>query len=255
MKCANCGATIGLEDRFCPYCGAANRLAVKHQMDMDRYEKSYESVRADVTEKSRRTASITAPVIIAAILLLMNVGAALFVHSSWDIGKSRINREMRTHLDDYRADFDQYLAEKDYGSYSGYYNTNSLYMLDDLDTIRPIERAAACYDRIFSETMNYNGFGYEYSYDGSAESLKRTAGSIAGQVVELYDLENSYSYNSEEYMTPENQDVIRTIRSDTEVLLKSWFSLTDEDCAALPSLSKNGVEELIIRRAENHEED
>lgn len=249
MKCPNCAATIGLEDRFCPYCGARNPFAVKHQQDMERYEREYASVRADVTETSRRTASLTAPLIIAVILLLLNIGAAIFVHNSWDIGHNRISREMASHMDEYRADLDRFLEARDYGGYDGYYHANSLYLCDELDDIHPVERAASCYSTILSEILRYNGFSYNYTYDGSKESLEKAAEYIAAQVVTLYGIESDFGYDTQKYFTKPNKDAIEAIRRDTESLLKVWFSLTDDDIVDLPSLSKSGLKERLIRRA------
>ena len=34
MKCPHCGAQVGLEDKYCPFCGLPNEFAQKHQEDM-----------------------------------------------------------------------------------------------------------------------------------------------------------------------------------------------------------------------------
>ena len=42
MKCPHCGAQIGLEEKYCPFCGLPNEFARKHQEDMDRYEQEFQ---------------------------------------------------------------------------------------------------------------------------------------------------------------------------------------------------------------------
>ena len=58
MKCPNCGAPLKMEDKFCTYCGAPNKLAVKHQQDMEHYEREFEKTQEEVLTKTRKAGSL-----------------------------------------------------------------------------------------------------------------------------------------------------------------------------------------------------
>ena len=48
MKCPHCGAQIGLEEKYCPFCGLPNEFARKHQEDMGEYPKVCVNLQTDV---------------------------------------------------------------------------------------------------------------------------------------------------------------------------------------------------------------
>ena len=250
MKCPHCAATIGIEDKFCPYCGAENPFAKQHQKDMDRYEKAFENVRRDVTEKSRQTARITGPVILFAILLLLNFGALIFSRSAWDIGYSMQERQMEARADEYRDDLTVYLEAGDYAGFDGYWSSNRLYMSDALEDLQAVQSAASAYSTIRSDVLRLAGFG---SYELSEEARRDTIDYVADKVVGLYDLESDYSYQSEVYLSEENLKTIADIRHETEVLLRVWCGITEEDAARLGSLSAGSVRDLITEGMVSHE--
>ena len=78
MKCPNCGANIGLEDKFCTYCGSPNPFAKQHQEQMRQYQQQFEKTRAEVEKKANRFAKIAVPMTIFAILLVAIGAAAIF---------------------------------------------------------------------------------------------------------------------------------------------------------------------------------
>ena len=55
MKCPHCGAQIGLEEKYCPFCGLPNEFARKHQEDMDRYEQEFQQTQSEVYQKTRHS--------------------------------------------------------------------------------------------------------------------------------------------------------------------------------------------------------
>ncbi len=57
MKCPHCGAQIGLEEKYCPFCGLPNEFARKHQEDMDRYEQEFQQTQSEVYQKTRHFTS------------------------------------------------------------------------------------------------------------------------------------------------------------------------------------------------------
>ena len=47
MKCPYCGGEVGLEERFCSYCGRPNEQAQRHHQDMARFRKQYAETEAE----------------------------------------------------------------------------------------------------------------------------------------------------------------------------------------------------------------
>ena len=73
MKCPHCGAQIGLEEKYCPFCGLPNEFARKHQEDMDRYEQEFQQTQSEVYQKTRHFTSLTVPLTVIFVLILLNI--------------------------------------------------------------------------------------------------------------------------------------------------------------------------------------
>ena len=73
MKCPHCGAQIGLEEKYCPFCGLPNEFARKHQEDMDRYEQEFQQTQSEVYQKTRHFTSLTVPLTVIFVLILLNL--------------------------------------------------------------------------------------------------------------------------------------------------------------------------------------
>lgn len=83
MKCPHCGAQIGLEEKYCPFCGLPNEFARKHQEDMDRYEQEFQQTQSEVYQKTRHFTSLTVPLTVIFVLILLNIVSFVFVAKSW----------------------------------------------------------------------------------------------------------------------------------------------------------------------------
>ena len=79
MKCPHCGAQIGLEEKYCPFCGLPNEFARKHQEDMDRYEQEFQQTQSEVYQKTRHFTSLTVPLTVIFVLILLNIVSFVFV--------------------------------------------------------------------------------------------------------------------------------------------------------------------------------
>ena len=78
MKCPHCGAQIGLEEKYCPFCGLPNEFARKHQEDMDRYEQEFQQTQSEVYQKTRHFTSLTVPLTVIFVLILLNIVSFVF---------------------------------------------------------------------------------------------------------------------------------------------------------------------------------
>ncbi|MBO5564140.1 MAG: zinc ribbon domain-containing protein [Lachnospiraceae bacterium] len=73
VKCRYCGASMGLEDRYCPHCGRTNEVAAQHAKDMEQYETSYRETRTDVYKTVHRHAGSAVRAVILAFLILGSI--------------------------------------------------------------------------------------------------------------------------------------------------------------------------------------
>ena len=71
MKCQHCGNNLNIEDKYCPYCGQPNPFAVKHQEEMERFEKDYQETKEDVLEQSSRFNRHTVRITIIAVMVAL----------------------------------------------------------------------------------------------------------------------------------------------------------------------------------------
>ena len=81
MKCPHCGAQIGLEEKYCPFCGLPNEFARKHQEDMDRYEQEFQQTQSEVYQKTRHFTSLTVPLTVIFVLILLNIVSFVSIKS------------------------------------------------------------------------------------------------------------------------------------------------------------------------------
>ena len=69
MKCPHCGAQIGLEEKYCPFCGLPNEFARKHQEDMDRYEQEFQHQGCFPDSSSSCASALPNPVMLLIIIV------------------------------------------------------------------------------------------------------------------------------------------------------------------------------------------
>ena len=134
MKCPHCGAQIGLEEKYCPFCGLPNEFARKHQEDMDRYEQEFQQTQSEVYQKTRHFTSLTVPLTVIFVLILLNIVSFVFVAKSWDIGSSLQKQQIHSHLSKHQENIDTYIQNGDFCGLSYYYSQNSLYYEDLTNT-------------------------------------------------------------------------------------------------------------------------
>ena len=83
MKCRNCGGEVGLEERFCPYCGTPNEQAIRHFQDMADYQDRYTKTEAHVVGAAKRYAQIIPRVIVILLLLIVTVVMAVIAENAY----------------------------------------------------------------------------------------------------------------------------------------------------------------------------
>ena len=90
MKCPGCGANLGLEDQFCPYCGTANPHARQHQAEMQNFRHEFEKTRDRVEERANRFAGFAVP------LTILGISESPYGQNSLPLRVPSFAQELRT---------------------------------------------------------------------------------------------------------------------------------------------------------------
>ena len=126
MKCRYCNGEVGLEQKYCPYCGRPNEQAVQHYSDMASFRGRYADTEAEVIRHSERYARIIPRTVI--IVLLLVLAAAMYIVSENAYGFPQL---MRSRAAEKRPEatmsvLEGYLEEGDYISFSSYISYNGI---------------------------------------------------------------------------------------------------------------------------------
>lgn len=246
MKCEHCGNNLSLEDRVCPYCGKENKLAKKHNKDMERYEKDYASVKDEVLKNSRRLSGLTVRITVIAVLVA--IIACLIVGNgfSYDIRADREERLIRAHINEHTERIDALIESRDYLGLYYYFQANRLSYSDSLND----------YYMAYSVSNNYNQlleyFEYlirEDQYVTQEEALERIA-VLMERIYEARDPQSDYDkkkfYNDKRVIA-----YINDLTDHAETLIKGYFGLSDEDMKEFVTLSKPKKQLMLEEGWEN----
>ena len=236
---------MGLEDRFCPCCGKPNPFAKQHQAEMRKYRNSYEETRQEVLKKSRRFAAYGAKLTLLAILLAANLAAVILAVNAWDIGYSLREKRIAGEAPAHRENLEQFLSEGDYAGLAGYMQANDVSYAESFDDLSAVSRAASLYQSILTDLMDAgNRNEYRFREEYRAESCRY----LAKNIQDLYNVEQSYSYRAERYLSEENLAHIGSIRRRVELLLQSTLGFTEEEAAEARDLSIQRLSERLAER-------
>lgn len=244
MKCPYCGAPLGLDDKFCPYCGQPNTLAKKHQADMEKYVQEFQKTRSQVYRETSRFTRLAVPITILFVLFVLNLAAYTVWAKSWEIGSSLMEKKIESQLENHQTAVDEFLAEGNYMGLSGYYQANSLYYTDAFNKYQAVLQGADSLSYVFQQLQ----YTFDASLPPDEDDLTYLAESLSRLVMQIYQMENQYSYNREIYLSQENMTHIRAIQDQCSALLIRYAGLTAEDIASLPDLSESRIYQLLERR-------
>ena len=241
MKCPSCGGQMGLEDACCPYCGTPNSMAVKHQTDMAEFRREYQRTQADVMRKTsfmQRHGSWLA--ILVALLIALIAGIILQVFA-WDIGYSIREKDIERNMIEDAQVMDGFLAQGDYGKFSGYYDANDI-SLDSDNPYQGLQSAARAYVdliRYISDMRDSSSYAFK------PDRISNTCGYLAEDLNRIYTLEERYPYSTERYLPPDKLVYVEDIRDRTAAIAKTYFGLTDEQIQEIPDMSEKKLAALI----------
>lgn len=241
MKCPHCGSPMGLEDRFCAYCGRPNEQAIEHQRDMDRFDAEYQDTKEHVfrrTEILRHHGSI---LIIMVISLIGLVGAVSLNAFAWDIAYNISEKESRRYLAEDRKVLREYLDAGDYGKFVGYYDSNNMDSEIDREYLA-VYAASMSYTRLFEYISAIdNPLDYFFREDNTLEACT----SIADELVRIFNIEKEYDHSYSDYLAEDKMVYINDIQERASVIAMTYFGLTENDVKEIPNISESKLAEII----------
>ncbi len=243
MKCKHCGNNLNIEDRFCPYCGEPNPYAVKHQQEMDRFERDYEETKQDVLEESsrfnRHTVRITILAVMVALIALMSF---LFVKAD-DIRWWQEDRKIESQASMHIANIEELMDERDYMGVDSYFSRNRLTYTK---TLRK-------YDAVYTTSMAYRMFydnlivlqmkktnGEKYKYYTEGEIIE----DIAQNLSRLYESMKPEDYNPEAY-EGNRMEYMEALRDHVEVMVSGYFGISLEEAQGMRTMNMSRINVLL----------
>ena len=244
IKCPNCGSQMGLEDKFCPYCGSPNTQAVQHQRDMEQFQDDYSETKEHVYRRTEVLRNQGSLLIMMVLILIAMIIAIILNARAWDIGYKIREKNVARYSATDTDIVEQYLEAGEYGKFTGYFDSNDMYY--DYDgTYDAVKSAARSYVRLFEYVNDIQ--------DPSSYLFREDAGSggfeyLAENLMRIYTVEKDYSYNKEKVLTEDKLVYIHDIQERAGVMAKAYFGLTDEDVQEIPNMSAGKLEALLEER-------
>ena len=241
---------MGLEDKFCPYCGSQNPFAKQHQKDMQQYQAQFEATRREVEKKANRFAGIAVPLTILGIALVILIASIIFAAKSYDIGEESKAKKIAEGEAGYRKSIEAALDARDYALVDEMYSVNDLYFVTNeyhnstLIDYSMIFRACQYYS-MADETITKWTIGGEQSY--SEERFVESCKYLAENLLNLYTVQDREWYD-ESCRTEEKLARISEMQEQMSALLITYGGFTEEEIAEIPDISEQKLARLLEER-------
>ncbi len=233
MKCEHCGNNLSLEDKVCPYCGKENKLASRHNKDMAKFKKDYDSVKNEVLENSRKFNGFTVRITAVAVLIALIAIMIICLGNDHNIRMAREVKLIRAHKAEFLEDINKFIDDRDYLSLHYYFQVNRLVYSAEFDDFYIAYTASSSYNQLL-ENLGY--LIREDSYVSDEEAMEHIAG-VMERLIEMREPESDYEkkkyYNNERSIAYVN-DLI----SHSEILIRGYFGLSADDIRKFETLSK-----------------
>ena len=146
MKCPHCGGEIGLEDKFCPWCGKPNEQSVRHHEDMERFQAAWRDTEKTVEKKTKHVVRLLPRLIVILVLVLVSAAAGIIGSRAWDFADSAKRRASERNAAEVCAALDEYLEMKDYKGFDSYSELHCLnFYSGPFEDYSAIHSCASCY--------------------------------------------------------------------------------------------------------------
>ena len=246
MKCEYCGNNLSLEDEKCPYCGKENKLAKKHNRDMEKFENDYASVKKEVLANSRRFNGFAVRITVIAVLIALIACTLVGLANSYDIKELREERKIHAHLNEHKSRINELMSSEDYLGVYYYFYVNGLAYSRNLRDYEIAYSASSQYKNL----LDYIYYLYK---DDPYYTREETIGSIAAVAERLNEIREPMSdYDRKNYYTDEQVvEYVNSLADHSMLLIKGYFGLSDEDMEKFKSLSRARKQLMLEEGWEN----
>lgn len=246
MKCKYCGGEVGLEEKFCPYCGKPNEQAQLHHQNMAHYRRRFAQTEAEVVGSARKYSQIIPRIV--AILLLLIAAVVMFALSQNAYFFSEEMRRLAAerHPDSIIAQLDGYLENREYLSFSSCFEYNNL---------RTYGTPFADYSDVEYCADNYSYFVLRleklFLNDKSDNWRKYSADDDIRRLCEcLDDFEEAYGRSLRSEQLPLHRSAMDDMRENIRDMMRVYLGIEDEEWEAFLALSANRkaarIEEVLF---------
>ena len=247
MKCTKCGASVEIENNFCPYCGTENQYFQKHREEMSSIKKDYEEVKDQVLEKHQKIAGFSVKIMIICIFVAVDILLFFLAGSMWDILRNYEKIQAKKRVTEYRQQLELYEEEKDYILLSAFYEENKLYGVEGFEDFEAVYRISSSYSYIYKYIIAL-GDGDIYFTD--QEKIKY----ICDNLDYLYDYMKPKEYSDPEQFQGKHQELMEQITYDLKALFITYGGITEEEAEQFPQMSY-GKRQIALERGLGYYED
>lgn len=229
MKCPYCGSPLDLDDNFCSHCGKLNEQVRQHVEDMQRYQTEFTETKEDVYKTTERYKGTSVRVVIIAILLILNVIAAIALGQSYSIIHSINQSESERKYEEYSAILDEYLQNGDYMAFYAFMQEHDIYCYDSkYESYNYINDVIAQYVYAYEHILGYTN-EENYSHDNDF---------MMDYINYFYERQNADYYADEKGKESElSQKALADMNWKMERMLITFCNVSAEDAAQFPTYS------------------
>ena len=238
MICKKCHKEIGIDDLKCPFCGANNSFAMKHQQNMKSFDKRYKRTQKDVLKTARhisglgKKAAILATLLIGMMVMIIitSLSYAELDLDDYSEGKTDAVRNAA----EYTKKMDKYLEEGEYIEFAificEHYTSDS--RMEEYKRFRCVQYLAKeylnCIQSMERITLRTGDEDYHFDMDGEIHTF---CSHLEG-FYEMYENMTEQERN-EKYMAYLN-DMEKELRTATNV----YFHIGDDEIDSFLNLSE-----------------
>lgn len=243
MKCQHCGNNLNIEDRFCPYCGQPNPFAVKHQEEMERYEKDYQETKEDVLEQSSRFNRHTVRITIIAVMVALIAVTCFLLAKADDIRWWQMEKSVEAQAPQHREAITEIMDNRDYMSLYSYMNRNHITYTNSLREFDVVYDTTARYRMLYQNLMNLQAKKADkenYRYYNESDILEDTARDIQS----FYEYMKPQDYNKEAYEA-DKMAYMEDLRDHIETMVSGYFGLSPEKVREMRTMTAARINVLL----------
>ena len=246
MKCKYCSGEIGLEDRYCPYCGKPNEEAVRHFSDMADYQERYASTEESVVGAAKRYGQIIPRAVAVLLLVIAAVVMAVISENTFGLPELMRRRAAQKDPDATAAALDSYISERDYISLASYMDYYDIRTYDSpFEAYSDLKWAAVYYKDImlYAERMYLHKDREKWVKDRAPDDIRFLCQALDS----FFETLQRANRNGEK---AQHQESLDDMRSGVMDMLRVCFGLEGEDAEQFLALSGNRkaalLEEVVL---------